>query len=170
MGIEEHGGAGVNNVERFDHMLPLALGIGRHAGHILEINLPDAHGGGPLQGLMDAWALLADALMAFQYAINGLARGDRELEELQHGIALEVIADRLLTWHAAQAFWGLIADGEDLLDDQRMRWGGWGLTCPRVTLQNQVQALACGQFFPKALEPFFHPTLGTAQGSSKLAM
>jgi hypothetical protein len=34
MRIQEHGGSGVKDVERFDDVLLLAKGIGRHAGHI----------------------------------------------------------------------------------------------------------------------------------------
>src|SRR5438034_7761409 len=46
MGIEAPRGSRVATVERFDHMLPLALWISRHAGHILEIDLPGTHRAG----------------------------------------------------------------------------------------------------------------------------
>ncbi len=36
-------GSGVDDVESFDHMLPLAVGISRHAGDVFEIDLPGAH-------------------------------------------------------------------------------------------------------------------------------
>jgi len=142
MGIEEHRGPHVNDVERFDHMLPLALWISGHTGDIFEIDLPDSHGGWPLPGPMGALAPLGDALMAFEKTINGLARWNGQLKELQQGIALEVRVDRCLPGHAAQAFWGLIANGEHQLDHPRMGWRGWGLAGARATLQDLLQALA----------------------------
>ena len=170
MGIEEHGGSRVNNVERFDHMLAFALRLGRHARHVFEIDLPARHRGGTLHRLLDTHAALGNPIMAFEHAINGLARGDGQLEELQEGITLQVIANGLLSGDASQAFWRLIANGEDLLDHQRMRGSGWGLASPRVTWQDLVQALACSQFFSKAFEPFFHPTRGTSEGGCQLGM
>src|SRR3954453_22827502 len=113
MGLKEDRGPHVNDVERFHHMLPLAVGSRGHAGDIFEIDLPGAHGSGPLQGLMERLPVLRDALMAFEQTVNGLARWNGQLKELQQGIALEVIVDRLWTGHAAQAFWRLIAYGED---------------------------------------------------------
>ena len=108
--------------------------------------------------------------MAFEKTINGLARRNGQLKELQQGIALEVRVDRFLTGHAAQAFWGLIANGEHLLDHQRMGWRGWGLAGAGVTLQDLLQALACGQVFSQAFEPFGYPTLGTLEGGSQLGL
>src|SRR6266566_8448650 len=83
MRIQHHGGARIDDVEGFDPMLPLALGIGRHAGDIFEIDLPGAHGRWTLQWLMDRLATLRDALVAFEHPVNGLARGNRQLEERQ---------------------------------------------------------------------------------------
>src|SRR2546428_8924506 len=142
MGIEEHGGSRVDDIERFDHMLAFALRLGRHTRHVFEIDLPARHRGGTLQRLRDTLAALGNPLMAFEHAINGPARGDGQLEELQEGITLQVIANGLLSGDAAQAFGRLIAYGEDLLDHQRMRAGGWGLASPRVPWQDLVQALA----------------------------
>ncbi len=85
----------------FDHVLPLAVGIGRPAFDIFEIDLPDGHGRGPLQGLMQTRTPLGDALMGFEQAINRATRGDGELEELQGGIPFERVANGFLTWDAA---------------------------------------------------------------------
>src|SRR2546421_3476534 len=170
MGIEEHGGARIDDVERFDHVLPLAPRLSQHTGDVFEIDLPARHRSRPLHGLMERLVTLKNALMAFQNAVNRLAGGNGQLKELQQRIALEVIADRLLTWHAAQAFGRLITNGEDLLHHQWMRWGGWELTRSRVALQDLFQPLASRQFFAKAFEPFFHPTLRKAKGGSQLGM
>ena len=88
------------------------------------------------------------------------------MEELQEGITLQVIANGFLSGDASQAFWRLIANREDQLNHQRMGGGRWGLAGSRVPLQDLVQPLACGQLFPKAFEPFFHPTRGTAQAAA----
>src|SRR5713101_5854150 len=64
-----------------DRRLPLALLIGRHAGDIFEVDLPSSHWLGPLQGLMDGLASLRDALIGFEHTVDGLARGDWQLEE-----------------------------------------------------------------------------------------
>ena len=170
MRIEEHGGPRVDDIERFDHMLPLALWISGHTRDVFEIDLPARHRGGTLHRLLDTLAALGNPIMAFEHAINGLARGDGQLEELQEGITLQVIANGLLSGDASQAFWRLIAHGEDQLDHQRMGRGRWGLAGSRVPLQDVVQPLACGQLAAYAFEPFFHPTRGTAQGGGELAM
>jgi hypothetical protein len=126
MRIEEHGGSHVNDVERFDHVLPFAVGISANAGHIFEIDLPACQRGGPLHRLLDVLPPLSNPIVAFEHAINGLARGDRQLKELQHGIALEGIANGLLSGRPPQAFRRLVSNGEDLLDHQRMGRGGVG--------------------------------------------
>jgi len=51
------------------------------------------------------------------------------LEEVEHGIALKVVVNGLLTGDAPQAFGRLIAKGEDLLDQQRMGLGKRALAC-----------------------------------------
>jgi hypothetical protein len=119
---------------------------------------------------MEWLVTLGDALMAFEHAVNGLTRGNRQLEELQRRIALQIVADRLLTGHAAQAFWRLIPDGENLLDDQGMGLGGQVLASTRVALQGLLQGHSRCLFFPQALEPFFDPGFGIAQCGSKLRM
>src|SRR5207247_8555090 len=101
-----------------------------------EIDLPGAHGRWTLQGLMDRLATLRDALMAFEHPVNGLARGNWHLEERQRRIALQVVADGLLTWHAAQAFRGLVPDGQEPLDAQGMGPGGQVLASAGVPLQS----------------------------------
>jgi hypothetical protein len=70
---------------------------------------------------MDRLPTLGDALMGFEDAINRATGGNGELEELQRGIPREIVADRLLTRYAAQAFRGLIPNGEHLLNHQWMR-------------------------------------------------
>jgi hypothetical protein len=87
MSIEEHRGPGVDDVERFDDMLLLALRISGHAGDVFEIDLPGAHRTGPLQGLRLVLCPLGNALMSLQNAVNGLARRDRQLKKLHHRIA-----------------------------------------------------------------------------------
>src|SRR5947209_10270854 len=87
MCIEEYGGAGVDDVERFDHMLPLALGISGYTGDVFEIHLPGTHRAGSFQGLMLALCRRGNALMSLQYAVNGLARWDRQLKKLHPWIA-----------------------------------------------------------------------------------
>ena len=52
MRIEQHGGPGVDDVEGFDHMLLLALRIGRPTSDIFEIDLPSGHRRWTLQRLM----------------------------------------------------------------------------------------------------------------------
>lgn len=87
MGIEEHRGPRIDDVERFDGLLPLAVGISRHAGHLFEIDLPGAHRAGPLQGLTQALSTLGNPLMSLEHAVHGLARRDRQRKELHRGIA-----------------------------------------------------------------------------------
>ena len=86
MRIQEHRGSRIDDVERLDDMLPLAIRIGRHARDIFEIDLPAQHGCRALHGLMQRLAALRDAIMAFEDAVNGLARGNGHLEELQQGV------------------------------------------------------------------------------------
>jgi len=81
--------------------------------------------------------------MAFQDPINSFVRWHRHLKELQGWVALEVVVDRLLPWHAAQAFGGLITNGEDLLHHEGMRFH-WGMRAsPGVAWQDVLQRLAC---------------------------
>jgi len=68
--------------------VPLAKRVSRYETSIFEIQLPARHGRRPLQGLMATLSLRRDAIMGFEDAINGLARGQRDLEELQGGITL----------------------------------------------------------------------------------
>ncbi len=170
MGIEQHRGAGINDVEGLDHMLAFALGVSRHAGNIFEIDLPGTHGGGSLQRLMDGLLALRDALMGFEDAVNGLAGRDGQLEELQGRIPFEIVVDGFRAGHAPQAFRGLIANGQDGLHHQGMGRAGWGVAGAGVALPDLRQGQACGQFVPKAFEPFVHPALRTAQGRSQLRM
>src|SRR5437667_11749764 len=170
MGSQQDGGSRIDDVESFDHMLPLALWIRRHAGDIVAIGLPGTHERLTLERLMDRLVTLGDALMAFEHTVNGLTRGNRQLEERQRRIALQIVADGLLTWHAAQAFRGLIPDSEDLRDDQGMGLGGQVLASTRVALEDLLHWHSRCLFFPQALEPFFDPGLRVAQRSSKLGV
>ena len=65
MRIEKHRGPGVDDVERFDHVLPLALGISRHTSDVFAIHLPVGHGCWPLQRLLDWLSSLVDAAFGF---------------------------------------------------------------------------------------------------------
>ena len=136
MGIEEHRGPHVNDVERFDHMLPLALWISGHTGDIFEIDLPARHGRRALHGLMQPLFGLGDAIMGFEDAINRLGGGYGELEEQQGTVTLEVVANGLLAWYTPQAFGWLIAYGQHLLDHQGMRLDGGMLARTRMAWQN----------------------------------
>ena len=69
-------------------MLPFAQRVSRHTGDIFEIQLPARHGRRARKRLMDMFSPAEDAIMGFEDAINGLAGGERELEELQSGITL----------------------------------------------------------------------------------
>src|SRR5204863_5502922 len=82
MSIKQDRGPRVNDVEGFDHILPLAIGIGSHTADIFEIDLPHAHGCGPLQMLMERLAPLGDAPMGFEDAMNRAAGWQGELKEL----------------------------------------------------------------------------------------
>jgi hypothetical protein len=86
MGIEEDGGSHIDDVERFDHMLPFAKRVSGNAGDIFESDLPAGHGRRALQRLMDRLATLGNPLMGFEETVNGLARGNRQLEELERRI------------------------------------------------------------------------------------
>src|SRR5260221_4457341 len=108
MGMEQDRSSGIGRIEGFGPVVPVSVGIGRPTSDIFEIHLPDAHGRGPLQELMDRLATLGDALMGLEDAIHRATGGNGQLEELQGGIPLEIVADRLLTTDAAQTFWGLI--------------------------------------------------------------
>jgi hypothetical protein len=108
---------------------------------------------------MDRLSSLGDALVAFEEARNRATGGDGHLEELQSGIPFERVADGLLSRHAAQAFRGLLAIGEHLLHHQRRYWQRRVLARTGVALQDLLQRHACGSFFSKAFEPFFHPFL-----------
>jgi hypothetical protein len=77
MRIEEHRGPRINDIERFDDMLPLAFPVSQYEALIFEINLPARHGCRVLLGLMERLAGLRDAIMGFEDAINRLAGGDR---------------------------------------------------------------------------------------------
>jgi hypothetical protein len=68
-------------------MLPFAIRISGHAGDIFEIDLPAAHGRWALKRLVDRLATLRNAIVGFEDMVNGLARGNRQLEELQQGIS-----------------------------------------------------------------------------------
>ena len=103
--------------------------------------------------------MLRNALVGFENPVDGFARGDRQLEELQRRIAFEVIVDCLLTGYAAQALRGLIANEEHLLNDQRIRFDRRVLARTRVALQDLLHWHVCGLGFPKAFEPFFDPCL-----------
>jgi hypothetical protein len=59
--IHQHRGALINDVEHFDHMLLLAVDLGRHGGRVLKIELPLTHGRGALQRLLDVRLPLGDA-------------------------------------------------------------------------------------------------------------
>ncbi len=68
---------------------PPFLPIGRcevFLPHIFEIDLPAGHGRRALQRLMDRLATLSNPLMGFEETGNGLARGNRQLEELERRI------------------------------------------------------------------------------------
>src|SRR5437588_5723130 len=114
MRIEQHRGSHIDDVERLDPMLPLAIGIGRHETSIFEIDLPARHGRRALPRLMEKLATLSYPLMGFEEAINGLARWYRHLEELQQGIAVGVVVEVLVPRAGAQAFGRMIADGKDV--------------------------------------------------------
>ena len=85
MRIEEHGGPRVDDIERFDHMLPLALWISGHTRDVFEIDLPARHRGGTLHRLLDTLAALGNPLMAFEHAINGLAEGTGKWKNCRKG-------------------------------------------------------------------------------------
>jgi hypothetical protein len=70
--IKEDGGSRIDDVERFDHMLPLAVGIGGDAAHIFEIDLPARHGCRTLERLMDRLATLSNPIVGFEDAVNRL--------------------------------------------------------------------------------------------------
>jgi aromatic ring-cleaving dioxygenase len=103
MRIEEQGGSHINASEGFDHMVSLAQPNGRIGSHkalVFEIDLPGHQRGRPLHWLLGALTVCREALMLLEHAIHGLAGRDRQLEKLEHGIALEGVLNGLLSGQA----------------------------------------------------------------------
>ncbi len=87
MGLEQHASSGIDDVERLHHMLAFAIRISGHAGDIFEIDLSAAHGCRSLLWLMDRFPTRQDSIIGFEDTVNGLAGGNRQLEELEQGIS-----------------------------------------------------------------------------------
>jgi hypothetical protein len=75
LGTEEQRGAHIDHIAGFQHMLLLAIRIGRGTGNILKIELPMRQRGRPFHGLRLGRFALGDALVALEDLVNGARRG-----------------------------------------------------------------------------------------------
>jgi hypothetical protein len=65
VGIEQHGGSDIDDVERLDDMLLFAFRISRNASDIFEIDLPFHHGSRAFLGLMHRLLVLSNPIIGF---------------------------------------------------------------------------------------------------------
>src|SRR5450432_3676880 len=100
MRIEQDRGSHIDDVEGFYHMLSFARSIGGHTADIFEIDLPTGQRRRPLHRLGDAMVGRSNTIMVFENPINRFLRGNWHLKELQGGISLQIILDRLSSWDA----------------------------------------------------------------------
>src|SRR5947207_197289 len=153
LGIDQHGSAFIHRVEHFYHMLSLALRISGHAGSILKIQLPAAHGRRPLHWFVQLGQPRGDTSGSLEDPIDRAA-GARQPLALQLLIARQVVEQRFGPWRPPQALRRLVAHLDDavshrLTDALRRR-----LARPRATVQHLLVARLC---LLQALLPFLDP-------------
>ena len=159
-----------SSTPRFDDVLLLAEGIGRHRAHVFEIQLPAAQGRRTLQGLCNPRLALGNALMGFEETINGAARRHRERLGFLLGLPVQVVGNGFGARNPSQALGRCIADAEDALHHGGRRRGRRMDAGPPMALQDLLQGEVSSHLLPKACAPFLDPLARTSQGGSQLLM
>jgi len=99
----------------------------------------------------------SNTIMVFENPVNRFLRGNWPLKELQGGISLQVILDRLSSWDATQSLGRLIANVQDALNHQGMNPGRGMDAGPGMPLQDVLESNPLSQFLSKPFEPFLDP-------------
>ena len=106
MAVQHHRGANIDDIQDFNHMLVLAVGIGGNSGHILEVNLPMEKRRGTFLNFWAACRAREDTTM-FVQNLPDRARGarQRQREGLHLGIFVEKKQDGFWSGNTAQMLW-----------------------------------------------------------------
>src|SRR5262249_28730505 len=128
LGHEPGGGSGVHKITNFHHVLLLAVGIRRHAGRILEIELNLFHRLGAILWSMMAARWIQDTSLLTQDTPDG-AGGARKRRTLRQQllISMEVVQNRSGTWCSLEVLRRMLANLHNALDDTRMDLGIGGV-------------------------------------------
>src|SRR5450631_4202147 len=102
----------------------------------LRIDLPTGQRRRPLHRLGGTMVGRSNTIMVFENPVNRFLRGNWPLKELQGGISLQVILDRLSSWDATQSLGRLIANVQDALNHQGMNPGRGMDAGPGMPLQD----------------------------------
>jgi hypothetical protein len=168
LGLEPGGRSGIHKIEYLHHMLLLAVGIRRHTGRILEIELNLFQRIGTLLPAARTMRCIQDTSDLPQDAPDrACGARKREMLRLQLLVTREVVENCSRPWRPVEVLRRVFANLHNVLDDTRMDLWIRGVMGPRVREQH-LQII--GGSYSQSLEPLLDPAQATAEGGGSILL